>query len=255
MSTHVLDVAITTDTVDEHSLTGRTVVVIDVLRATTTMVTALYNGAGSIHAVADAKEVPAVVSRLAGEQILTLGERDGFKMEGFDMGNSPLACTEPCVKGKCLVMTTTNGTRALAKSHRASNVYIAAFSNATAVVDVLKQCGQDVTIICSGHKGNLSMEDSLLAGYLVEQLKSAADAVHHDNSRNDWRLSDSAKTVAALYAVHGPSLLETVFNSSHASRLRAHIGDEEIAYCCTADTCPIVPSFRNGVVSCQKTNH
>jgi 2-phosphosulfolactate phosphatase len=257
MAARRVDVAFTALEADDGRVEGRVAVVIDVLRATTTMVTALWNGADRIVPVAEAEQALQEASALreagrvgrggSAEEgdgrsafVLTCGERDGYQLEGFDLGNSPLACPRERVEGRTLVMTTTNGTYALARTRKAQKVYIASFLNISAVANQLKVCDSDILIVCSGWKGRFCMEDTLLAGNLLDRLQE------QDASEADW--TDSAKLAVAYYKSKQDAITESILESDHARRLRHLAREEEIRYCCGADQCPCTPMFENGAV-------
>jgi 2-phosphosulfolactate phosphatase len=165
------------------SLRGCVAVVVDVLRATTVIVHALAKGCDAVipcEEIADAKELAA---RLPTGTALLAGERRGLPIADFDLGNSPREFTQAVCSGKTLVMTTTNGTRAILASQEADRVYIASFTNLRATSDEIavqflkKEHGHPVHIICAGTEGYVSLEDSLLAGALTVQIANVLDLV------------------------------------------------------------------------------
>ena len=144
---------------------NKNVVVIDILRATTTMCVAMENGANSIWPVDSVQKVAQ-----AGSSFLTAGERNGEKVEGFDLGNSPQEFSEEVVKGRDIVMTTTNGTKAISLSEGAKNIYIASYRNISAVVQELQKQPEDIVLFCSGWKDQVNLEDTLFAGEVIYQV-------------------------------------------------------------------------------------
>ncbi len=155
--------------VNEDDLSGKTVVVIDVLRATSVMIAALENGAKAIVPVLTEKEAMREAKKYKPGTFLLCGERKAKKIRGFDLGNSPLEFTRPVVAGKTLIMTTTNGTRALNGCRKAKKVLIAAFLNVDAVVEKIKH-NSGVVLLCSGTNGRFSMDDGLCAGMISDKL-------------------------------------------------------------------------------------
>ena len=141
---------------------NKNVVVIDILRATTTMCVAMENGANSIWPVDSVQKAAQ-----AGSSFLTAGERNGEKVEGFDLGNSPQEFSEEVVKGRDIVMTTTNGTKAISLSEGAKNIYIASYRNISAVVQELQKQPEDIVLFCSGWKDQVNLEDTLFAGEVI----------------------------------------------------------------------------------------
>ncbi len=157
------------------TLLGGIAVVVDVLRATTVMVHALASGAEAIAPCAEIDEALAVAADLPIGSVVLGGERQGLPIEGFDLGNSPADYTEETCAGKTVVMTTTNGTRALLASLEAERILVAAFVNLRETVEalalnVLKVHALPIHVVCAGTDGRVSAEDTLLAGALVASL-------------------------------------------------------------------------------------
>ena len=158
------------------SLRGGVAVVVDVLRATTVMVQALAAGCEAIIPCGEIDEAMKVAAGLPAGTALLAGERQGLPIPGFDLGNSPGEFTPDVCRDKTLVMTTTNGTRAILASLEAERVYIASFTNLRATSDEIsvqflkKDHGHSVHIVCAGTEGHISLEDSLLAGALTSQI-------------------------------------------------------------------------------------
>jgi 2-phosphosulfolactate phosphatase len=165
------------------SLRGGVAVVVDVLRATSVMIQALAAGCAAVIPCGEVADALAVAGRLPLGTALLAGERQGLPIPGFDLGNSPEEFSEEVCAGKTLVMTTTNGTRAILASQEAERVYIAGFTNLRATSDEIsvqflkKHHGHSVHIICAGTDGHISLEDSLLAGALTIQIANILDLV------------------------------------------------------------------------------
>jgi 2-phosphosulfolactate phosphatase len=163
------------------SLCGGIAVVVDVLRATTVMIQALASGCEAIIPCAEIEEAKEVAASLSAGSALLAGERQGLPIEGFHLGNSPGEFVPEVCRGKTLVITTTNGTRAILASRNAKRVYIAGFTNLRATSDEIsvqflkKDHGHSVHIICAGTEGHISLEDSLLAGALTSQIVQVTD--------------------------------------------------------------------------------
>ncbi len=165
------------------SLRGGVAVVADVLRATTVMVYALAAGCEAVVPCSEIDEAKATAASLPPGSALLAGERQGLPIPGFDLGNSPGEFTSEICGGKTLVITTTNGTRAVLASLEAERVYIASFANLRATSDELsvqllkKDHGDSVHIVCSGTEGFISLEDSLLAGALMSRIAQVSDVM------------------------------------------------------------------------------
>lgn len=212
-------------------------VVVDVLRATTTIITAIANGAVEVIPVRSIEE--AFEYRAKG--YLLCGERGSLKPQGFDLGNSPLEYTKERILGKKLCMTTSNGTVALLKARTlSSRVYIGGFVNLSALVEKLAGF-EKILILCSGNEGHVSFEDSLLAGAIVSKLVS--------NNKTEVRaenvfLSDSALIVEKLWEKFGfPNLI-----GAHAGKLIELGFAADVEFAKRVDYYSVVPEYSEGTV-------
>ncbi len=235
-----IDVYFTQQSVQEEALRGKTAVVIDVLRATTTITTALSNGARQIIPVEDMSEASRMIHSFDSDQYLLCGEKDGKKIDGYALGNSPLEYTEDTIGGKTIIFTTTNGTKAIKKTSIALNTYIASFVNMEAVTQKLFAHDNEIVLVCSGWKGRISFEDSLLAGALIHSL---GNGILPKNAK------DGAKVAFGLYQKYGKDIASEVKQSDHAKRLKGFVSEEEIEYCCDVDKFSVVPSFADGIIT------
>ena len=216
---------------------------VDVLRASTTIATALANGARSILPVADLGEAGRLAATLDPEHALLGGERDGKRIEGFGAGNSPTEYGPEAVRGKTVVLTTTNGTRALELAKNAHSVAIGGFVNAARASAFLAgalQAGTPATVLCAGWRGRVSLEDSLCAGLLVASVVSNEEAS---------ALSDSAQIAYALYQGTRERLAPALLGADHTRRLIAlgHGGD--VTACARIDALDVLPVYRDGRIT------
>ncbi len=225
--------------VDRSIIEGSTAVVIDVLRATTVMVTAFENGIKEIVPVLTPAEADEVKEK-TGEGVLLGGERNAEIIPGFDLDNSPFSYMDDVVKGKILVLTTTNGTLAIRKASEADRVLIASFLNAEAVVELLKN-EKRITLICSGTNGDYTLEDGLCAGYLIDMLKS----------REDVELSDFAHLVHSFYFFSKDDISGAVSVAKHYRSLKKKGYEKDLEYCFRMNESEIVPYYSNGVIRKQ----
>jgi len=186
-------------------------VVIDVLRATTTIAWALHNGAEAVQAFADLDQLRAEANAWPAERRLLLGERGGSKISGFDLGNSPVAVTPEVVQGKRLFMSTTNGTRALQRVRGVSCLHTVALPNRRAVAErLLQERREQILILGSGWEGTYSLEDSLAAGALAALLVEAGAAVANDELQAAlalWRQWEHDPEACLRTASHGQRLM------------------------------------------------
>jgi 2-phosphosulfolactate phosphatase len=228
-----IDVCLSPDLMHLYPVTQRTVVVVDILRATSTMVTALAHGADSILPLADLE-----TCRKKGIMgYITSGERDGKKVEGFDKGNSPFEYMGSDIRGKKIAFTTTNGTQAIEKSKEAKEIVIGSFLNLSSVVNHLLLGENNVLIVCAGWKGRVNLEDTLFAGAVVEKLK-------------DYLGPDCDAPLAArhLYNIAKADMQIFLGESSHVKRLNQLNIHKDFEFCLTADRYKILPRIINGVI-------
>ena len=169
----------------EH-LSGATAVVIDVLRATTTIIHALAAGCTNVRPCADLEEARRLANSMRAGKVLLGGERGGVALPDFDLGNSPREYTAAKCKGVSLVLTTTNGAKALAWSGAAERLLVAAFTNFSAVCELLRHDSRPLHIICAGIQGTPALEDTLLAGAFVDFLCEEMATRLNDSARLAW---------------------------------------------------------------------
>jgi 2-phosphosulfolactate phosphatase len=212
-------------------------VVIDVLRATTTIATALNSGAEAVQAFSDLDRLMQESENWPRDKRLRAGERGGGKVEGCDLGNSPLDCTPELVQGKRLFISTTNGTRTLQRVQKAPVVIAGAFVNRQAVVQhLLFLQPQTVWLVGSGWEGGYSLEDTACAGaiaFSVVNDKDKSGAVVLGN--------DEAVAAIALYSQWQERLLEMFHQASHGQRLLRLNCQEDLKYCAKTDILDILP--------------
>ncbi|MFU8812185.1 MAG: 2-phosphosulfolactate phosphatase [Balneolaceae bacterium] len=237
---HSLDVFFSAHAFQESEVRGKTAVIIDVLRASSTIITALGNGAKGVIPVSDMAEASRISQSVDSDNLLLCGEKDGVKIEGYDLGNSPLEYTREMVADKTLVFNTTNGTKAISKSLAAKHLLIAGFLNLSAVVNRLKATEHDVVLVCAGWRGRLSLEDLLLAGNIVFEL---CDGTLPKNS------TDGATVAFGLYEKYQHTTAEAIGRCNHAVRLKDITGDEDILFCTKRDTSAILPILKDGILT------
>lgn len=208
------------------------VVIIDVLRATSTICTALYNGASRVIPVATVEECVNIGRAIDG---ITAGERDGKVAEGLVHGNSPFEYPREFIENKTLVLTTTNGTKLLHMAKDAIEIVTGSFPNISAVCDYLSAQGQNVILGCAAWKDRVNMEDTLFAGAVVSRIRE-----HFDVS------CDAAIAAETLYNTAKGDIHTYMRQASHYQRLARYGLEKDIAYCLTPDGANVLPIFRNG---------
>lgn len=228
-----IDVCLSPELMHLYEVRDRSVVVVDVLRATSCMVTAFAHGAQSITPYSDLKKCKATKSK----GFITSGERDGKKVDGFDKGNSPFEYMGSDIRGKKIAFTTTNGTEAIHKAKGARKVVVGSFLNLSSVVKYLLFGESSILVVCAGWKGKVNLEDTLFAGAIVEKLKN-----HFEPD------CDAPLAAQHLYNLARRDLLKFLSNSSHVKRLNRFNIHKDIAFCLKEDQYPVVPCLIRGVL-------
>lgn len=219
-----------------YDVTNAIVVIIDVLRATSTIATALHNGAKCVIPVDSVAKCIELGRQIDG---ITAGERDGMIAEGLEHGNSPFEYPREFVGGKTLVLTTTNGTKLLhmALDRGAGQIITGSFPNLSAVCDYLLSQNQPVVLGCAAWKDRINIEDLLFAGAVIQRVKDAFDIN-----------CDSSQIAGTLYLDAKDDLFEFMKakDASHYHRLSGYGLDKDIRYCLTPDLAPVLPLYENG---------
>lgn len=234
-----VEVFFTSHQFDEMFLRDKTVAVIDVLRASTTICRALSNGAKEVIPVTTVEAAMKIVGNLFGDVTLLGGERGGRKIEGFNLGNSPLEYSEERVRGKSIVFSSTNGSQALVKSRYAREMVVCGFVNISSVASFLAEPERDVTIVCSGRNGSFSMEDAVCAGMLVHFLTGRGGQVTH---------GDAGSAALALYKAFGKNIQKMVGNSDHGMYLKQIGFGDDLKVCAEVDSIPVLPHLTGNVI-------
>ena len=225
--------------ITDEKVSGKNAVVIDVLRATSVMCAALHNGARRIIPVTSVEQCVALYEHLSmrGEKVLRGGERNTYRIEGFELDNSPLAYTAEMVCGATIVMTTTNGTRTINSCRLASEILIGSLLNASAVADYLVSRDSDVILVCSGRRNAYTMEDGYCAGLLASLLyeKCGAD------------LSDLAWHERDFYSRYSENPREALEHCRHFCDIRERLA-ADVEFCLQKNIFNIVPKVYTGEV-------
>jgi 2-phosphosulfolactate phosphatase len=219
---------------DLYDLSGTVVVIIDVFRATSTIATALHNGASRVIPVDSVEQCIRIGIDTGG---ITAGERDGKVIPGLLYGNSPAEYPRSFIENKTLVLTTTNGTRLLHKAlqNGAADVITGSFPNLSAVCDYLLQQKMPVVLGCSAWKDRVNIEDALFAGAVISRIKEHF-TIH----------CDSSLMAENLYNQHRSQLPDFIRLTTHWHRLAAYGLEKDLLYCVTPDVAPVLPRYING---------
>ena len=219
-----------------YDISNSIVVVIDVLRATSTIAAALKNGAKQIIPVDSVDECIRIGKQMSA---ITAGERDGKVAEGLQYGNSPFEYPETFIKGKTLVLTTTNGTKLLhmALNNGANEVITGSFANLDAVVEHISKKKKSVLLACAAWKDKINIEDMLFAGAVIQQVK--------DNFSINC---DSSKIALSIYNEASPNIFQYMKdkNASHYQRLSSFGLEKDIEHCLTSNTAHVLPIYKDG---------
>lgn len=215
-----------------EDIAGKTVVVIDILRATSTMVNALQNGAKEIIPSLTVEEAFAKAKLFPTGKFLLGGERNAEKIPGFDLGNSYREYPREIVEGKSIILTTSNGTRSLHACSNAKEVLIGSFLNLDAVVNHLQNCEQ-IVLLCSGTLGKFSIEDSMAAAAIIDLL-----AENHNP-----KLDDLGQSLLLAYRAKNGNLAELMKDGVHLNYLKSKGFGQDIEFCFQKNLFDILPVF------------
>ena len=221
-----------------YDITSSVVVIIDVLRATSTIATALYNGAKEIIPVDSVNECIRIGRQI---EAITAGERDGKVAEGLQYGNSPFEYPQSFIGGKTLVLTTTNGTKLLhmALHNGAYEIITGAFSNLDAVCNHLIKQNKPVLLACAAWKDRVNIEDTLFAGAVINKIKE-----HFSIN------CDASQIALGMYQEASDDLYEYMKSkeASHYKRLTSFGLEKDIRHCLTNNTANVLPLYKEGVL-------
>ena len=231
-----VDVALLPGALAPAELSTATVLVVDVLRASTTIVTALTNGCLGVVPLDDPDEARRRAAAHPGS--LIAGERRGEPLEGFDLGNSPLEFTRERVGGRMLFLTTSNGTKARLAARPASAIGVAGVVNLGAAAAWALAGGRDLVVLCSGERGDRSLEDEMCAGFLVARLLASSP---------DTQAGRDATEVARRARSYGKDLTRLAQDSRWARHLASRGRAGDVAACLTLDASDLVPVYRPDV--------
>jgi len=234
-----IDLLFCASLLDELHMRDKNVVVIDVLRSSTTIATALRNGAREFIPVDSIEKAVKVSGSLFGDVTLRGGERNGRMIQGFNLGNSPSEYTEAVVKGKSIIFCTTNGSVALVRCRHAKNLIVGTFVNLGAVVEFLASLREDVILVCAGRPlavGGFSLEDTVCAGMMIAELEL--------HERLELELSDPSAAARSLYRTHGRSIGKMLKGSEHGRYLKEIGFAADLNLCAGIDTVPVLPMWQ-----------
>jgi len=239
-----LTVHLTPHQVDELALRDKRVVVVDVLRAGTTVTTALHNGAREVIPTATVETAARISGNLTGSITLLAGERGGKMVTGFHLGPSPLEYTPEKVLGKSIVFISSNGSPVFLKARYAREMAVCGFVNLSAVAESVKEVDGDLVIVCAGNGGGFSFEDAVCAGMLIQVIA--------ERYKVGLELSDAGFAAFALQKGHGRNLQRMLRDTDNGRTLTEMGAEADIAYCAGLDTVPVVPVLDGTVLRLRR---
>ncbi|OCL27347.1 2-phosphosulfolactate phosphatase [Orenia metallireducens] len=231
-----VDVIFSADRIEEDNVRNKTAVVIDTLRATSTIVTSLANGAKDIIPVVSIEEAKRLKRGLA-KKALVAGERGGIKIEEFDLGNSPRAYSQEVVLNKNIILTTTNGTKCFARLESAQEVVVLSLLNLEAINNYL-QDKEKVVFCCAGTHGEFALDDFITAGKAITKLSASKEV----------KLSDRALVAYQIYLQNKDNLLNLIKGSKSGQNLISLGKEEDIDYIVEGREFGVVPSYCEGKI-------
>ncbi|MDD3920347.1 MAG: 2-phosphosulfolactate phosphatase [Eubacteriales bacterium] len=234
-----IEVMATPQDVSEPYLRGKIVIVIDVLRASTTIMTALEHGATQVIPAIDVEEATMIAGRIGRGNYLLGGERHALKMPDYDFGNSPVEYTRRAVEDKTLIFTTTNGTAAILAARGAYRLLIGCMRNRTAVAKLALAEERDIVLLCAGTEGSFSADDICCAGAIVEAINAGLNAPAQYN--------DLALVSSLIYAGWKDGSADLA-KTKHYHYLQSLQLQDDLTYCFEMDKSDTVPEYKNGTL-------
>jgi 2-phosphosulfolactate phosphatase len=236
-----LEVVFTPEEIKNRRLSDKLIIVIDVLRASSTIVTALAYGCRGLVPVLSPEQAKEKAQQFKKEEVLLGGEREGIKIKGFDLGNSPREYQKEIVEDRIIIFSTTNGVKTLERVRGAFRIIIASFLNLQATFNYCSNFQGDILLACAGKEGYFSLEDTVCAGMLINSLRD----IYSDTCQE----VDANLTAQVLYKKFGNNILEMLRKSQHGRYLESIGLRKDLEFCSQLDIFNIVPIFRDGLIS------
>ncbi|MBA4313612.1 MAG: 2-phosphosulfolactate phosphatase [Chlorobiaceae bacterium] len=239
-----ITVHLTPGNIDEMGLKDKNLIVIDVLRASTTIATALQNGAKEIMPVGTIENAVKISGSLFGGVTLRAGERNSKMIEGFNLGNSPKEFTEDVVKAKSIIFFTTNGTTAIGKGKHAKNLVVAGFVNLSKVVEFFINLQEDIVILCAANENVFCIEDAVCAGRIINKMAGSAGI--------ELVLDDTGVACATLDKSFGKSILKMLKSTEHGKYLTEIGFADDLKICAALDSVQVIPMLVGNIIKLPK---
>jgi len=237
-----VDVTLCVNDLKLDDLCNKTVIVIDSLRATSSILTALNNGCSKVIPV---ETVGQAMQFDCMENTILIGERYSKKIHGFDLGNSPTEINRLNLKNKTVVITSTNGTKALQKAKKAAHILVGSFLNATHCIETAIKLRKDIVFLCAGRRGKFAIEDGLTAGIMIQYLREHLPLVE---------CSDIALLLSNTYADRKAELQQVVKEGATGKTLIETLQKEDLEYCLQIDQYQLTGVYQDdGIISYKDT--
>lgn len=234
-----VNVIFSPNNVDDLYFTGKTTVVIDVLRATSVIIKALSVGAKEVIPVGSIDFAMKISVNAHGGQTLLCGERNTKIIDGFDLGNSPQEYKTENVLGKSVILFTTNGSKAIVKAKYSDKIFVASFNNLSKMAEHLVGLDKDIEVIASGSNGVFCLEDTICAGALIKKMTE---------KNPDIELTDASNASLVLNEKFGIDVALMMNNCEHGLILKENDFEDDIKFCSTIDNLPLIPYYTGGEI-------
>lgn len=234
-----VEIVLIPEEIQDRDITSYLVVIIDVLRASSTIVTALAEGADMVIPVFSPEEAKKRAKKIYSQKVLLCGERGGQKLPGFILGNSPLEYKNLQVRDKIIFLSTTNGIKALSFAHEAARIIIGCFLNIQTVVQYCQQYAKNVLLICAGDRGNISLEDMVCAGMIKNLIEN------NKQKQSKYHSNDDAFVANLVYQQFKDDLLNMLETSTWGQHLITMGFQQDLIFCAQKNVYKIVPVLKN----------
>ena len=235
------DMVFTHIPITDENLKNRLVVMVDVLRTSTSICVALKNKAKEIIPVSSVPDAMELAANLSRDNILLCGEREGRLIDGFDLGNSPFEYSQETVSGKSLIFSSTNGSVALIKSHSAYLTIVCGFVNVSACLDFIMGNNHDLLVVCAGNNDRFALEDAVCGGFLIHLLQQEIE--------RSMELNDGAEAAVILYQQYNDRYYELLQNCSHGRYLTSLNLESDLRICAEVDSINLAPIYKAGKIT------
>lgn len=240
-----IDLFLSPSEIQTNKIKHRLAVIIDVLRASTSMITALSNGCQGIISVADIEQAKREAQKFPSESVLLGGERNEMLISGFDLSNSPFEYSSDRVKGKRIIFTSSNGSKLFNYVQNAQKTVVAGFVNVTRVSQFIIENNRDVAMLCAGKNGQFGMEDVVCGGMIIDKVKN-----------NNLTLNDGAVAAHILYQFYANDIVQMLHQASHGTRLIEIGHEKDLVMCGQIDSIETIPIlYENEIVSLNKSKN